>query len=117
MPKRRLEKSRRSTNVRRRLPFDKLDVEDFPEQLDLFSRALSKFLYHLNEFPEFTDKSVDAPIMAFGDDLKVYPPIGFQDLPDFQLILVLGILPSSIRRYFLTSDPSSRQRSSTERRT
>jgi hypothetical protein len=72
MPRRRLEKSRRSTNVRRRLPFDKLDVEDFPEQLDLFSRALSKFLYNLNEFPEFTDKSVDAPIMAFEDDLKVY---------------------------------------------
>ncbi|KAH9006565.1 WD40 repeat-like protein [Lactarius hatsudake] len=72
MPKRRLEKSRRSTNVRRRLPFDKLDVEDFPEQLDLFSRALSKFLYNLNEFPEFTDKSVDAPIMAFEGDLKYW---------------------------------------------
>ncbi|KAH8996340.1 WD40 repeat-like protein [Lactarius akahatsu] len=72
MPKRRLEKLRRSTNVRRRLPFDKLDVEDFPEQLDLFSRALSKFLYNLNEFPEFTDKSVDAPIMAFEGDLKYW---------------------------------------------
>lgn len=79
MPRRRLEKSRRST--RRRLPFDKLDVEDFPEQLDLFSRALFKFLYNLNEFPEFTDKSVDAPIMAFEDDLKVYiplPTVGFK---------------------------------------
>ncbi|KAH9048437.1 WD40-repeat-containing domain protein [Lactarius hengduanensis] len=72
MPKRRLEKLRRSTNVRRRLPFDKLDIEDFPEQLDLFSRVLSKFLYNLNEFPEFTDKSVDAPIMAFEGDLKYW---------------------------------------------
>lgn len=108
MPRRRLEKSRRSTNVRRRLPFDKLDVEDFPEQLDLFSRALSKFLYNLNEFPEFTDKSVDAPIMAFEDDLKVnslLPTLGFQDLSDLQLLLVLGFLPNIIRRYFLTSDP------------
>ncbi len=109
MPRRRLEKLRRSTNVRRRLPFDKLDVEDFPEQLDLFSRALSKFLYNLNEFPEFTDKSVDTPIMAFEDDLKVYsllPTVFFQDFTDFQL-LVLGFLPDSIRRYFLTSVPYS----------
>ncbi|KAI9441246.1 WD40 repeat-like protein [Lactarius indigo] len=72
MPKRRAEKLRHSTNVRRRLPFDKLDIEDFPEQLDLFSRALSKFLYNLDEFPEFTDKSVDAPLMAFEGDLKYW---------------------------------------------
>ena len=50
-----------------------LDLEDFPQQLELFASDLSIFLYSLNEFPEFTDKAVDAPIIAFEDDLKVWP--------------------------------------------
>lgn len=58
---------------RRRLEFDKLDLEDFPQQLELFASDLSTFLYSLNEFPEFTDKAVDAPIIEFEDDLKVGP--------------------------------------------
>lgn len=52
---------------------DKLDLEDFPQQLELFASDLSTFSYSLNEFPEFTDKAVDAPIIAFEDDLKVGP--------------------------------------------
>ncbi len=54
-----------------RMELDKLDLEDFPQQLELFASDLSTFLYSLNEFPEFTDKAVDAPIIAFEDDLKV----------------------------------------------
>jgi hypothetical protein len=53
------------------MELDKLDLEDFPQQLELFASDLSTFLYSLNEFPEFTDKAVDAPIIAFEDDLKV----------------------------------------------
>jgi hypothetical protein len=53
------------------MELDKLDLEDFPQQLELFASDLSIFLYSLNEFPEFTDKAVDAPIIAFEDDLKV----------------------------------------------
>lgn len=55
------------------MELDKLDLEDFPQQLELFSTDLSTFLYSLNEFPEFMDKAVDAPIIAFEDDLKVQP--------------------------------------------
>jgi hypothetical protein len=65
-----LERGRRSSPARR-MELDKLDLEDFPQQLELFASDLSTFLYSLNEFPEFTDKAVDAPIIAFEDDLKV----------------------------------------------
>ena len=54
-----------------RVELDKLDLEDFPQQLELFASDLSTFLCSLNEFPEFTDKAVEAPIIAFEDDLKV----------------------------------------------
>ncbi|KAI0250713.1 WD40-repeat-containing domain protein [Lactifluus subvellereus] len=57
---------------RRRLEFDKLDLEDFPQQLELFASDLSTFLCSLSEFPEFTDKAVDAPIIEFEDDLKYW---------------------------------------------
>ena len=64
-----LERGRRSG----RMELDKLDLEDFPQQLELFASDLSTFLYSLNEFPEITDKAVDAPIIAFEDDLEVRP--------------------------------------------
>ncbi|KAH9963011.1 WD40-repeat-containing domain protein [Russula dissimulans] len=63
-----LERGRRPA----RMELDKLDLEDFPQQLELFASDLSTFLYSLNEFPEFTDKAVDAPIVAFEDDLKYW---------------------------------------------
>ncbi|KAF8496482.1 WD40 repeat-like protein [Russula emetica] len=66
-----LERCRRSGPAGR-LELDKLDLEDFPQQLELFASDLSTFLYSLNEFPEFTDKAVDAPIIAFEDDLKYW---------------------------------------------
>jgi hypothetical protein len=62
-----MERGRRSG----RIDLDKLDLEDFPQQLELFASDLSTFLCSLNEFPEFTDKAVDAPIIAFEDDLRV----------------------------------------------
>ena len=78
IPRRRLTRSRaaplehgRRSSPARRMELDKLDLEDFPQQLELFASDLSTFLYSLNEFPEFTDKAVDAPIIAFEDDLKV----------------------------------------------
>jgi hypothetical protein len=76
LPRRRLARLRASLERggRRsleRMELDKLDLEDFPQQLELFASDLSTFLYSLNEFPEFTDKAVDASIIAFEDDLKV----------------------------------------------
>ncbi|KAI0301607.1 hypothetical protein B0F90DRAFT_1817073 [Multifurca ochricompacta] len=69
--RRRLAKLRASlARGRRRIELDKLDLEDFPQQLELFASDLSTFLYSLNEFPEFTDKAIDTPIIAFEDDLK-----------------------------------------------
>jgi WD repeat-containing protein 26 len=52
------------------LEFDKLDLEDYPKQDELFASDLSTLLCSLNEFPEFTDKAGDAPFIAFEDDLK-----------------------------------------------
>ena len=72
LPRRRLARLRTSqARGRRRLELDKLDLEDFPQQLKLFASDLSTFSYSLNEFPEFTDKAIDAPIIAFEDDLNV----------------------------------------------
>ena len=72
IPRRRLARLRASqARGRRHLELDKLDLEDFPQQLELFASDLSTFSYSLNEFPEFTDKAIDAPIIAFEDDLKV----------------------------------------------
>ncbi|KAI9441245.1 WD40 repeat-like protein [Lactarius indigo] len=70
-------KSRTSTEgisggPERRLELDKLNLEDFPQQLELFASDLSTFSFSLNEFPEFTDKAIDAPITAFEDDLRYW---------------------------------------------
>lgn len=65
--------------MRRPLVLDKLDREDFPGQLGLFARDVITFLHCLNEFPEFTDESLNASILAFEGDLKVravHDPLG-----------------------------------------
>ena len=92
-----LERGRRS-GLAGRMELDKLDLEDFPQQLELFASDLSTFLYSLNEFPEFTDKAVDAPIIAFEDDLKV-SAILLSYISNFvNSLLVLGLMFDSIRR-------------------
>ena len=92
-----LERGRRSSPARR-MELDKLDLEDFPQQLELFASDLSTFLYSLNEFPEFTDKAVDAPIIAFEDDLKV-SAILLSCISNFvNALLVLGLMFDGIRR-------------------
>ena len=50
---------------------DKLDPEDFPEQLQMFAADVTTFLDCLNEFPEFTDEAVNAAILSLEGDLKV----------------------------------------------
>ncbi|KAH9177768.1 WD40 repeat-like protein [Lactarius sanguifluus] len=74
LPRRRLDRLRTSQarGGRRRLELDKLNLEDFPQQLELFASDLSTFSFSLNEFPEFTDKAIDAPITAFEDDLRYW---------------------------------------------
>jgi hypothetical protein len=73
LPRRRLARQRTSqARGRRRLELDKLNLEDFPQQLELFASDLSTFSFSLNEFPEFADKAIDTPIIAFEDDLKYW---------------------------------------------
>lgn len=57
--------------MRRPLVLETLDREDFPGQLGLFARDVITFLHCLNEFPEFTDETLNASILAFEGDLKV----------------------------------------------
>jgi len=80
------------------MELDKLDLEDLPQQLELFASDLSTFLYSLNEFPEFTDKAVDAPIIAFEDDLKVSAILLLRISNFVNSFLVLGLMFDSIRR-------------------
>ncbi|KAG6908170.1 hypothetical protein DXG01_005870 [Tephrocybe rancida] len=51
---------------------ENLDLEDFPSQLKLLAKDLATFLTCLNEFPEFTDESVNASICAFEGDLEYW---------------------------------------------
>ena len=48
-----------------------LDPEDLPEQMSLFVGDIMALLTCLNEFPEFVNERVNAPITAFQADLKV----------------------------------------------
>ncbi len=50
---------------------EKLEPEDFPEQLQMFAQDVTTFLDCLNEFPEFTDEAVNSAILALEGDLKV----------------------------------------------
>jgi WD repeat-containing protein 26 len=48
-----------------------VDLEDFPQQLDLLAEDITTFLDCLNEFPEFNDEAVNVCINSFASDLKV----------------------------------------------
>jgi hypothetical protein len=82
--------------VRRPLVLEKLDPEDFPGQLGLFSRDVITFLHCLNEFPEFTDDSLNASILAFEGDLKVRAVHDLLGAMPLTLLLVLGFLLEGI---------------------
>lgn len=49
-----------------------VDAEDFPEQINGLADDVITFLDSLNEFPEFTDESIDASITALEGDLKYW---------------------------------------------
>jgi len=83
------------------MELDKPDLEDFPQQLELLASDLSTFLYSLNEFPEFTDKAIDAPIIAFEDDLKVSAILLSCINNLVNSFLVLGFMFDGIRRWVL----------------
>lgn len=51
---------------------DTLEAEDLPQQLEFFARDVTTFLECLNEFPEFTDESLNASILSLKGDLKVW---------------------------------------------
>ncbi|KAI0296480.1 hypothetical protein BC826DRAFT_1005402 [Russula brevipes] len=72
VPGRKRARSKAPPHVRRPLVLEKLDPEDFPDQLELFARNVITFLHCLNEFPEFTDEALNASILAFEGDLKYW---------------------------------------------
>ena len=49
-----------------------VDVESFPEQLEGFAEDVITFLDCLNEFPEFTDESINASIITLEGDLRYW---------------------------------------------
>lgn len=71
IPRQKRVRSKAPPHVRRPIVLEKLDPEDFPDQLGLFARDVITFLHCLNEFPEFTDEALNASIVAFEGDLKV----------------------------------------------
>lgn len=48
-----------------------LNPEGFPEQMFQFARDITTFLECVNEFPEFTDETVNACILVLQGDLGV----------------------------------------------
>lgn len=76
-PERRTRRGRRRRgkaplHVLRPAVTEHLDLECFPEQLEALAREVTAFLDTLNEFLEFPDKAVNASILSFEGDLKVY---------------------------------------------
>ncbi|KAI0355885.1 WD40 repeat-like protein [Trametes cingulata] len=59
-------------HVHNPIVMEKLEPEDFPEQLQMFAQDVTTFLDCLNEFPEFTDEAVNAAILALEGDLKYW---------------------------------------------
>ncbi|KAI0821946.1 WD40 repeat-like protein [Trametes gibbosa] len=59
-------------HVHNPIVMEKLEPEDFPEQLQMFAQDVTTFLDCLNEFPEFTDEAVNSAILALEGDLKYW---------------------------------------------
>ncbi|TBU39880.1 WD40 repeat-like protein [Dichomitus squalens] len=59
-------------HVHNPIVMEKLDPEDFPEQLQMFAQDVTTFLDCLNEFPEFTDEAVNAAVLSLEGDLKYW---------------------------------------------
>lgn len=56
----------------RMIPVKNLVVEDLPDQMEIFAKDIMSVLDRLNEFPEFSDKTVNSAIVAFEADLKYW---------------------------------------------
>ncbi|SJL11516.1 uncharacterized protein ARMOST_14920 [Armillaria ostoyae] len=41
---------------------ENVDLEDFPDQFETLTKGVTTFMKYLSEFPEFTDKAVNASI-------------------------------------------------------
>lgn len=59
-------------NVARPAVSDELDPESFPDEIEGLAKDTINFLHCLNEFPEFSDETVNASIVAFEGDLKYW---------------------------------------------
>ncbi|KAI1794365.1 WD40 repeat-like protein [Ganoderma leucocontextum] len=65
-------RDRAPPHVHNPIVMEKLDPEDFPEQLQMFAHDVTTFLDCLNEFPEFTDEAVNAAVLSLEGDLKYW---------------------------------------------
>ena len=68
---RKTKRHRAPPHVHNPVVMEKLDAEDFPEQMQMFAQDVTTFLDCLNEFPEFTDEAVNSAILSLEGDLKV----------------------------------------------
>ncbi len=76
---------------------EKLDPEDFPEQLQMFAQDVTTFLDCLNEFPEFTDEAVNAAVLSLEGDLKVRILDFVQSTSTDGDLVVLGFVAEAVR--------------------
>lgn len=65
-------KGKAQLHVPRPTVAENIDPESFPDQLEYLAKEVTTFLKCLNEFPEFTDEAVNASILSFEGDLKVW---------------------------------------------
>ncbi|KAM5543424.1 hypothetical protein V8D89_002675, partial [Ganoderma adspersum] len=65
-------RDRAPPHVHNPIVMEKLDPEDFPDQLQMFAQDVTTFLDCLNEFPEFTDEAVNAAVLSLEGDLKYW---------------------------------------------
>ena len=75
---------------------EKLDPEDFPEQLQMFAQDVTTFLDCLNEFPEFTDEAVNAAVLSLEGDLKVRILLFVQSICNDRILVVLGLITKTV---------------------
>lgn len=75
-----------------------LDVDEFPDQMELFANDVGAFLQCLSEFPEFNDEAVNGSILSFKHDLQVSSYTSYSLSVYSPQVVVLGMLPQGISR-------------------
>ena len=75
---------------------EKLEPEDFPDQMQMFAQDVTTFLDCLNEFPEFTDEAVNSAVLSLEGDLKVGALCDCLKRRSEHPLLVLGVVSEGV---------------------